>query len=91
VTTTLPPVRLERFGDIDDGNGTGTRDGGVDVFDLAALITAFDSVEGDPNFLPTADLVGLNSETFNAPDGSVDVFDLAALIQVFDTGNVETP
>lgn len=81
-------VRLERFGDIDDGSGTGTRDGAVDVLDLAALIVAFDTAMGDPNFLPTADLGGGD---MGVPDGFVDVLDLAALLQVFDTGSVEIP
>lgn len=56
----------------------------VNVFDLAALISAFDAAEGDPNYLPTADLVRTDSATFNATDGFVDVFDLAALIEMLN-------
>jgi hypothetical protein len=82
-------VRLERFGDIDNGSGNGIWDGSVDVLDLAALIAAFDSVEGDSNFLASADLAGGGVD--GRPDGSVDVLDLAVLIQTFDTGTTEVP
>lgn len=83
--------RLERFGDIDDGSGTGTLDGAVDVLDLAALIVSFDTAEGDPNYLASADIAGDPSVNSGAPDGFVDVLDLDALIQVFDTGLTEVP
>lgn len=54
-----------------DANG----DNSVDVFDLDALIRAFDSTPTDSNWNPNADFNG---------DGSVDVFDLDLLIRNFD-------
>lgn len=55
-----------------DANG----DDAVDVLDLAELIAAFDSSDGDPNW--NGGIADFNY------DGAVDVFDLAILIQNFD-------
>ncbi|MCS6775458.1 MAG: dockerin type I domain-containing protein, partial [Chloroherpetonaceae bacterium] len=67
-TVIVPPVTL--LGG--DANG----DDAVDVLDLAELITAFDSSDGDPNW-------NEGIADFNY-DGTVDVFDLAILVQNFD-------
>lgn len=56
--------------------GDANNDNSVDVLDLDALIQAFDSVEGDPNWNGGA-------ADFNC-DGSVDVLDLSLLILNFD-------
>ena len=56
--------------------GDANDDNSVDVFDLALLIQAFNSVPGDPNWNEACD--------FNC-DSSVDIFDLDLLIRNFNT------
>jgi hypothetical protein len=56
--------------------GDANNDNSVDIFDLDLLIQAFNSVEGDPNFLVGTDL--------NC-DGAADVFDLNILITNFNS------
>ncbi|MDW8207485.1 MAG: hypothetical protein RMJ43_06580 [Chloroherpetonaceae bacterium] len=86
---TVRDFRLERFGDMDDGSGTGTPDGAVDLFDLALLIQTFDLLAGDPGFIASADIAGDPNVNSGIPDDAIDLFDLAALIDVFDRGLAE--
>lgn len=51
-------------------------DGDVDLPDLAALLSAFDSCTGDPGFISAADLDG---------DGCIELGDLAVLLENFGT------
>jgi len=62
----LPP-RLP--GDVDG-------DGDVDVFDVIALVNAFGSTSGDPNWDPRCDFDG---------NGRVDVFDAITIVNNFGT------
>jgi hypothetical protein len=55
--------------------GDANNDNSVDVFDLDALVQAFNSLPGETNWNETAD--------FNC-DGSVDVFDLDILVRNFN-------
>lgn len=55
--------------------GDANNDNFCDVFDLDMVIRAFDTAEGDPDFMAVADL---------NVDGFVDVFDLDLLIRNFD-------
>lgn len=63
--------------------GDANADNSVDVLDLAALIEAFDAVDGDANW-------NNGVADFNH-DGSVDVLDLAVLITDFDLVGEDLP
>jgi len=52
-------------------------DGDVDIFDVIAVINAFGSASGDPNWDPRCDFDG---------NGTVDVFDVIAVVDNFGTG-----
>ncbi len=65
----IGPYEVPRIGDIDF-------DGLVDVSDLLAMVDAFGSIPGQPNYDPAADLNG---------DGAVDVIDLLELVARFGT------
>ncbi len=64
--------------DLDDGTGTGTRDGGVDVLDLIYFLALFE--QGDTRG-------DLDDGSFtNTRDGAVDVNDLLYFLVRFDAG-----
>ncbi len=64
--------------DVDDGSGTGTTDGAVDISDLLYFLDLFDA--GD-----IAADVDDGSST-NTPDGAVDISDLLYFLLRFDAG-----
>lgn len=64
--------------DIDDGSGTGTPDGGVDVSDLLYFLSEFSAGSAD------ADLSDVNQSC--TPDGGVDVNDLLYFLAHFSAG-----
>jgi hypothetical protein len=64
--------------DIDDGSGTGTPDGGVDINDLLFFLGAFEA--GSLN----ADLD--NGSGLGVPDGGVDINDLLFFLGHFEAG-----
>jgi hypothetical protein len=64
--------------DLDDGTGTGTPDGGVDINDLLFFLGAFESGSTD------ADLD--NGTGTGTPDGGVDVSDLLYFLVRFEGG-----
>lgn len=70
----------ERCGhaDLDNGSGTGTPDGGVDINDLLYFLARFE--QGAPG-------ADLDDGTFSGtPDGGVDVDDLLYFLVHFETG-----
>jgi probable HAF family extracellular repeat protein len=64
--------------DVDDGTGTGTRDGGVTIDDLLYYITIF--ADG----VPAADID--NGTSTGTPDGGVTIDDLLYYLLRFDAG-----
>ncbi len=64
--------------DIDDGSGTGTPDGGVDISDLLYYLFLFDAGDLDAD-------VDDGSST-GTPDGGVDISDLLYFLVRFDAG-----
>lgn len=66
--------------DLDDGNGTGTPDGGIDVNDLLYFLAKFEA--GDP----AADLDDDGDPAVGHPDGGTDVNDLLFFLARFEAG-----
>lgn len=64
--------------DIDDGSGTGTPDGGVDINDLLYYLTAFESGAAGAD-LSSSDFAGVS-------DAGVDISDLLFFLEHFETG-----
>lgn len=59
-----------------------TDDGKVDLSDLATLLSSYGLCDGDPGYIPQADLTGAG----DVPDGCVDLPDLAALLADYGCG-----
>ena len=72
--TPAPPC----VADVDDGSGTGTPDGGVDINDLLYFLGAFEMGT------ETADLD--NGSGTGTPDGGVDINDLLYFLVRFEAG-----
>lgn len=78
LTVTYTPPILSCPADLDDGSGTGTPDGGVDINDLLYFLVQFEA--GSEN----ADLD--NGSGMGVPDGGVDVSDLLFYLIRFELG-----
>jgi hypothetical protein len=66
--------------DLDNGSGTGTQDGGVDINDLLYFLSNFES--GSAN----ADLDNDGEPSVGTPDGGVDINDLLFFLSRFESG-----
>lgn len=75
----LQLIPMDCPADVDDGNGTGHHDGGVDINDLLFFLAAFEN--GD---IPHADLDDGSGNGF--PDGGVDVNDMLYFYGHFEGG-----
>jgi uncharacterized membrane protein len=75
-TIPMPPVACPA--DLDNGSGTGTPDGGVDVNDLLYFLVQFEAGAA------TADLD--NGSGSGTPDGGVDINDLLFFLAHFEAG-----
>lgn len=66
--------------DLDDGSGTGTKDGGIDINDLLFFLGAFEQGA------IAADLDNDGDPSAGVPDGGVDINDLLFFLQRFEAG-----
>lgn len=66
--------------DLDDGSGSGTRDGGVDINDLLFFLGAFEAGA------VSADLDNDGDPAQGTPDGGVDINDLLFFLSRFEAG-----
>ena len=66
--------------DLDNGSGTGTRDGGVDINDLLYFLTGFEAGAS------TVDLDNDGDPAVGTPDGGVDINDLLFFLAHFEAG-----
>lgn len=75
-------ITVERVcpADMDNGSGTGTPDGGVDINDLLFFLTAFEAGN------VSADLDNDGNPAFGIPDAGVDINDLLFFLARFEAG-----
>jgi hypothetical protein len=66
--------------DLDDGSGTGTKDGGIDINDLLYFLEKFE--QGNI----AADLDNDGDPAIGVPDGGVDISDLLFFLARFEAG-----
>ena len=76
--TGVPPAVKIRPADLDNGAGTGTPDGGVDINDLLYFLVQFEAGSAE------ADLA--NNAGLGFPDGGVDINDLLFFLAHFEAG-----
>ena len=77
------PIRLERFGDINN-------DGAIDFGDLTFMLQGYNALDGEPLYdqYKAADITGGPTAEFASagpPDGAIDFGDLSALLQYYNT------
>ncbi len=77
-TIPMPPIACPA--DLDNGSGTGTTDGGVDINDLLYFLVQFESGS------TAADLDNDGDPASGTPDGGVDINDLLFFLARFEAG-----